>query len=217
MAGGGAPFALFNPRICRPCAHRRNWLAYTDSATSHPRICALRFRGSDSTPHQAAQHSTAVPTVWLYQFRQTCLIFGLELLTLVAFLQDEAAGLAGCSIWVYMDGNNSLSAMTRGDSNMASIASLVARAWELIQRHHLRAWCSRVPLKLNPADLPTRGQMLPYKPARQSRFARLARLYRLCRAEARVPAPPPREAQRRTDVRPRRATRRKYLHQWKNS
>ena len=64
----------------------------------------------------------------------------MELLALVAFLEDEADGLAGCLIWFYMGSNNSLSAVTRGDSNTAAIAYLVSRAWELIHRFQIKAW-----------------------------------------------------------------------------
>ena len=70
--------------------------------------------------------------------------------------------MAGCSIWIYMDSNNSLAAITRGAPNTAVIAIRVDRAWELIQRRGARAWFSRVPSKLNPADLPTRGRKMPY-------------------------------------------------------
>ena len=87
----------------------------------------------------------------------------MELLALVAFLEDEADGLAGCLIWFYMGSNNSLSAVTRGDSNTAAIAYLVSRAWELIHRFQIKARFSRVPSRLNTDDLPTRGKRLPFK------------------------------------------------------
>ena len=123
-----------------------------------PRLCALRFIGDVRETQPVHQLSSSVPTVWSYLFRSTCLIFGLGILALVAFLEETAAAMEGSYIWFYMDSNNSLSAMTRGDSNTDVIATLVSRAWELIQRHHIRARFSRVPSELNPADLPTRGR-----------------------------------------------------------
>ena len=176
-------------RICRPCAQLFDWIVYTDAATTPPRICALRFRGSESTPSLAPQLSSAVPTVWAYRFRSTCPIFGLGLLAMVAFLEDEASELAGCSLWIYMGNNNSLSAMTRGDSNTDAIAVLVARAWELIQRPDIRAWFSRVPPKLNPADGPTRGRVPPFRAERNRGFRSLARIYRKFRGAARRQPP----------------------------
>ena len=117
-----------------PCAQKCAWLVYTDAGASHLYLCALRFKGTADEPRLVSQLASAAPAVWAYHFRSTCLIFSLELLYLVAFLEDEAPGLAGCSIWFYMGRNNSLSAMTRGNSNTAVIAVLVARAWELIHR-----------------------------------------------------------------------------------
>ena len=105
----------FYPRLVfRPCAHFCDWMVYTDAATSHPRIFDLRFRGNTEAPRLTSLLSTAVDSSRAYHFRATCLIFGMELRPMAAFLEDEAASLPGCSIWFYMDSNNSLSAMTRG-------------------------------------------------------------------------------------------------------
>ena len=185
----GRAIRSFSPTICRPCAQPCDWLVYTDAATTPPRLCALRFRGGTRTPNLVACSSMDAPSVWLYHFRETCLIFGLGLLALVDFLEDEADGLDGCSIWFYMGSNNSLSAMTRGDSNTASIAILVSRDSESIQRFQINAWFSRVPSKLNPADLPTRGKRPPFKSSKQNHFRSLADLYRRCRGSARVRIP----------------------------
>ena len=177
----------FSPRICTPCKEFCDWIVYTDAATSPPRLCALRFAGNTRPTRLIQQLSSSAPTVWQYLFRKTCLIFGLELLALVAFLEESAVNLAGCSIWFYMDSNNSLSAMTRGDSNTAVIAVLVSRAWELIQRFQIRAWFSRVPSKLNPADLPTRGKKLPFRNGTKRPFTHLTILFRKCRLAAEPP------------------------------
>ena len=72
--------------------------------------------------------------------------------------------------------------MKRGDSNAAVCAALVALAWELIQRHHIQAWCSRVPCKLNPADLPTRGREVPFRPRCRGGFQSTDAIYRMRRA-----------------------------------
>ena len=87
------------PRVCRPCAHSRDWLVYTDAATTPPRILALRCRGNAKTPRLDSSLSMDVDPAWVYHFRATCLIFGLELLALVEFLEDEAGRLSGCFTW----------------------------------------------------------------------------------------------------------------------
>ena len=159
-----------SPRICAPCSQFRDWVVYTDAATSPPRLCSLRFTGDTRETRLVQQLSSSAPTVWQYLFRKTCPIFGLELLALVEFFEESAARITGGSIWFYMDSNNSLSAITRGDSNTAVIAVMVGRSWRLIQRFQIRAWFSRVPTKLNPADLPTRGKNPPLPEWEQKAF-----------------------------------------------
>ena len=112
-------------------------------------------------------------------FRNPCLVFGLELLSLLAFLEERGPFLAGCSLWIYMGNNNALSAMTRGDSDRDAISVLVARAWELIQRLAILAWFSRAPSKLNPADLPTRDRKLPCRAAASGSLSAMSDLFRL--------------------------------------
>ena len=73
-------------------------------------------------------------------------------MALVAFLEEAAASLAGCSILFDMASNNSLAAITRGDSNTAAIDGPVARVWGITQRFHIRAWFSRAPSEINPAE-----------------------------------------------------------------
>ena len=76
-----------------------------------------------------------------------------------------------------------------GDSNTAANASLMARAWELIQRFRIRAWFSRVPSELNPDGIPTRGGRAPFPPMRSNRFRSLPAFYRHCRDTARTQIP----------------------------
>lgn len=174
----------FSPRICRPLSTKFDWLIYTDAASNPPNICALLF---DPKTGKAKLDTikTAFVRPWAHVFKKTCLIFGLELLALTACMEDWAPFLAGRSIWVYMDNNNCLSAVTRGDSNAEAIAVLVSRLWDTLQRHHIAAWFSRVPSKLNPADFPTRDRPLPFKAGRKTTFKSLSSLYRLTVREMR--------------------------------
>ena len=70
-------------------------LIYTDSATDSPWIFASRFNGKTMTPALNTLRAAPVPTVWLYLFRHTCLIYGLELLALVAYFEDHALSIQG--------------------------------------------------------------------------------------------------------------------------
>ena len=116
-------------------------------------------------------------------FKHTCLIFGLELLALAAFVEDYGPRLDGQPIWIYMDNSNCLSAMTRGDSNTEAIAILVGRIWGALQRYHISAWFSRVAPKQNPADLPTRAETTPFPAFKKLSFNSLSSIYRLVRKQ----------------------------------
>ena len=47
-------------------------------------------------------------------FRDTCLIYGIELLAMVSFFEDQAPSLKGCIGWIYMGNNNCLDALVGG-------------------------------------------------------------------------------------------------------
>lgn len=92
-----------------------------------PRICALQFDGRRRSPSLKVQIDSSAPSIWTYVFRNTRLIFGIGAIALVPYLEEQGPALAGCSLWIYMGSNIALAAMTRGDSNTAAIAALVAR------------------------------------------------------------------------------------------
>ena len=77
----------FNPRIFRPCSSRCGWVSYTDAATNPPRICDRQSDGMYGRPVLELKMSSPVPAAWISHFKSTCLIFGSELLALVAFLE----------------------------------------------------------------------------------------------------------------------------------
>ena len=173
----------FRPRIAIPRPIRPHWILYTDAATSTRLLCAVLFHGDSSTPRIKVCCDSAAPIPWVHLFRHTALIYGLELLALVAFFEDWAPRLSGSCIWVYLDSNNCLAALVRGDSNTAVIAVLVARFWKIVQRHNICVWFSRVNSKLNPADRPTRNKILPYNTSRHTSFKSLRPLFAYCRTQ----------------------------------
>ena len=71
--------------------------------------------------------------------------------------------------WVYIDNNNCLAALARCDSNKGVIVVLVACFWKLVQRFDIGAWFPRVHSDINPADLPTRGKEIPFRPNSRDR------------------------------------------------
>ena len=129
----------------------------------------MLFHGGRSTPALHSCYSPGVDVTWQYLVRHTNLIYGLELLAIVLFFEDSAPLLLqGSRCWVYVDNNNCLAALIRGDSNTDIIAVLVARFWRTTQRRDICVWFPRAKSTLNPADIPTRAKKLSFR-ARYSR------------------------------------------------
>ena len=194
----------FRPRIAIPRPPRPHWILYTDAATSTRLLCAILLHGDSSSPRIKDCCTTAAPLPWEYLFRHTALIYGLELLALVAFFEDWAPILSGSCIWVYLDSNNCLSALVRGDSNTAAIAVLVARFWKVAQRRNICVWFSRVSSKVNPDYRPTRNKIPPYKIGRETSFRSLRALCSFCRSQLHLLPPAqhrPRPAKRIVHIR----------------
>ena len=126
-------------------------------------ICALLFHGGRSSPDLHSCYSSKVDIAWRYLFRHTNLIYGLELLALVLFFEESAPLLQGSCCWVYIDNNNCLAALIRGDSNTDIISILVARFWRTVRRNDICVWFPRVESTLNPPDLPTRAKKLAFR------------------------------------------------------
>ena len=87
----------------RPIAPRRvavrprisRWVVYTDAATQHPNPCALLFDASSPDFTWAGQWAADASAPWCCLFRRTTLIFGPELLALVAFFGQISPRLEG--------------------------------------------------------------------------------------------------------------------------
>ena len=136
--------ADFTPRLAIPRPSRPDWLIYTDAATDPPSLFALLFEGRRASPRlRDLCASTRAPVTWPYLSRRTSLIYGLELLPLVLFMEAWAPFLQGISCWIYLDNNNCLSALVRVDSDTDVIAVLVARLWHLAQIRNICVWFSR--------------------------------------------------------------------------
>ena len=85
--------ADFAPRTAVSRSSVADWLIYTDASASPPWICALRFDGKSRPPALNTLCASRVPTVWLYLFRYTFFIYGMELLDLAAYFEDHALSM----------------------------------------------------------------------------------------------------------------------------
>ena len=78
----------FSPRLAVPRPPRPRWILYTDAATNRLELRALLFRGDKRHPALRTFWSDSASVPRLYLSRRATLIFGLELLSLVAFCED---------------------------------------------------------------------------------------------------------------------------------
>ena len=132
---------------------------------------AILFDGSAPHPSCVGQYVADVSEAWMGLFNDTSLIYGIELLVLVAIVEHLVPLLQGCCVWFHVD-NNVLPDVARGDANTEVIAMMVAKLWYALQKFPICAWFSRASSALNPADLPTRGRELTlsiYRPHIYSR------------------------------------------------
>ena len=128
-------------------------------------IAAILFRGGQSgAPKIELLTKGKTPKYRIRLFHRTNLIYGLELLALLAFIFMNRNRLRNSSINAYLDNNNALCALIRGDSNTAIIADMVAVFWKVLQKYGIDIWLGRVGSKLNIADHPTRTESsLPFE------------------------------------------------------
>ena len=144
-----------NRRITRAIARFPDFAIYSGAATTGNRISPLLFMGGKSgRPFALRAADSAASGNWTDAFHRTILIYGLELLALLAFIFMLRFYLKGFSINCYLGNNNALCALIKGDSNTAIIADVVATFWRLLQKFGIDIWLGRVSSKMNIADHP---------------------------------------------------------------
>ena len=166
------------PRVARQIVHTPDFVIYSDAASTHVRIAAILFKGgSTGPPIIELLVKGRTPLFWIRMFHSTNLIYGLELLALLAFIYMNRFVLRNKSVNIYIDNNNALCALIRGDSNTAVIADMSACFWRLCQSFGIDVWLGRVGSKLNIADHPTREESsLPFKVVKTSDYKNLFKL-----------------------------------------
>ena len=137
-------------------------MIFQNQATSQPKIGLLVV--------------SQVPKYWATAFVRTNMIYGLEMLALLAFIFTMRHRLAGKSINIYIDNNNALCSLIRGDANTEIIAHMCATFWRALQVMGIDVWLGRVGSKLNIADLPTRDPPLPFPVGSRTEYKELFKL-----------------------------------------
>ena len=166
------------PRIAQGLNSHPDLILFTDAATSNPLIAGVLFKPRST---RAIQLTTGrAPSAWLRRFNVKNKIFGPELLAPLAFIWSHQDLMRGKACTIYLDSNNALAALLRGDSCDSFVVAMVAFFWKLVQKLGMAVWLGRVKSKLNVADLPTRNLKLPYQIEHTSEFKRFLALLKEC-------------------------------------
>ena len=143
------------PRIARGLISLPDFILFTDATTSAPLIAGVLFKPRDT---RAPRLTTGrVPSARLNRFRRRNKIFGSELLPPLEFARTDQKRLANSTFTFYLDSNNAIAFLLRGDSCDSYIAATAATFWKLAHRLGMAVRIGRFRPKLNVADLPTRS------------------------------------------------------------
>ena len=166
------------PRITREVRRHPDFVLYTDAASTMSRIAAILFMGGKSGPPKIELLIKGRTQKFRIRLlHRANLIYGLDLLALLAFIFMNRNWLRNSSINAYLGNNNALCALIRGDSNAAIVADMVAVFWNVLQKYGIDIWLGRVGSKLNIADHPTRTESpLPFEVKASAPYRELFKL-----------------------------------------
>ena len=175
--------ALLNltPRLTRNRSPVTDLIIYTDAATTTQIIAAVLIdpRSFRTTRTTSAVVSARVGPHWRALFSETCEIYGLEMLAILAILFDPLSDLRGLNIMFFVDNNNALEALVSNAPGPRVIAAMTQLIWYRIAQLNAAVWFERVPSTKNIADLPTKMKPMPYPSDHIANFKCLRRVYDL--------------------------------------
>ena len=145
------------PRIPRGGLRPTDFVVYTDAAARNLKLRSIILHGDQTDLTIQLLTTGSVPSYWREAIQRTNLIYGLEPLTPLVLLANNIHLFRNSTVNLYLDNNNAIARLVRGDSSTGAIDNMVAQFWYMAQKYNVSIWISRVPSKLNIADLPTRG------------------------------------------------------------
>ena len=95
-------------------------------------------------------------------FRETSIIFGLELLAVTMAIYQFRQRFTSKSIIVYVDNNAVLGALVKGQTQKNPAHSFITGMWMVATTLSMTIWFERVPSGTNVDDLPTRNKTPGY-------------------------------------------------------
>ena len=165
------------PRAARAIERYRDYVIYSDAASTHARIAAIfPRRGAFCDPCIELLAKDQNPIFRQKMFRKTNPIYVLDLLALLAFISMLRNRLRNSPVGDYRDNNNRLFALIRGDRNTAVIVDMSATSWRVLQRYGVDIFLGGVSSMLNIADHAARAERsLPYEVEERVHFRELFR------------------------------------------
>ena len=127
-----------NPRILRSVRRFPDFVICSDAATTGNRLADLLVKGGQSGhPFILRAEAASAPEFWADAFHRTNRIYGLDLLALLAFIYMIRFVLNGSSINCYLDNNNALASLIKGDIDTTIIAAMVATFLRFLQKFNI--------------------------------------------------------------------------------
>ena len=123
-----AIFRELTPRVLEPCKGARTTFCIPTLLQHMLGFPEYSSGGSDPPLIELLTKETA-PKFWDRLFHQKNIIYGIELLAVLAFIYMNREILQNSSVNIYICNNNALCALIRGDSNTAVIADVTAVFW----------------------------------------------------------------------------------------
>ena len=161
------------------------FIIYTDASWSDKRgqgrIAALLFDRSSGVLLEVL--SSAAPARLATLFRDSSVIYGLELFALVACFAVWQAVLAGFQVTAYVDNDPASNGLVKGSAPHPISQNFIRRFWQLTLTRSISVWLERVPSPINWADMPTRHVDLPTKALSEREFPFLDELINMFLAQ----------------------------------
>ena len=170
-------------RAVRDNADRPDVVVFTDSATSTAIIAAVAIGRADFLVNETAQEArkTVTGKYWEALFDSTNLIYGLEMLALLAILYYPNNRLRNKNATFHIDNANAFDAVVKNSARPSVIVAMTHLIWHRIYELGITAWFEWVPGNRNIADLPTRNVTIPFKCVEGKTFPDLRKLHGVIR------------------------------------
>ena len=166
-------------RKVRPRSDRADFVIFTDAATSTAIIAAIAISTDQFKQNETLSETLEIVTgqYWHTLFDKTSLIYGLEMLALLAKLWQPNNELKDKNVTFHLDNENALKAIIKNNSKVTIITAMTQLIWHRIAQLGIIPWFEWVPSNRNISDLPTRKVKVPFPCKVVRKFENLRELH----------------------------------------